>query len=137
MLKIHFTQGKRYTFPTHVNDVLLPREQAECVEAFGVVIEPGKFTHDHVHEDTEQLYYVISGQGRAAFAFADGRREEFPLQAGDLVYVPRSTRHQVFCAGEEPLTYLCVDAFPRGKPAGEPTWEDHYRAVIAAQTGQR
>lgn len=133
MLKINVKQGKRYNFATHINEILLPREQAEVIEAFYVIIEPGKFTHSHIHEDTEQLYYVISGKGRAVFSMPDGAAEEFEMRPEDVVHVPRGTRHQIFCEGDEPLAYLCVDGFPTGKPQEEPAWEDHYRAVIKEQ----
>lgn len=133
MLKINVKQGKRYTFATHINDMLLPRERAESIEAFYVIIEPGKYTHSHVHADTEQLYYVISGTGRALFTLPNGGVEEVELRPEDVVHVPRNTRHQVFCTSTEPLCYLCVDGFPLGKPKDEPTWDDHYRAVMQQQ----
>jgi len=133
MRKINIYHGTRYLFPTHVNDMLLPREQAESIEAFLVVIQPGMSTHRHAHADTEQLYYVVSGEGRAALANPDGSLEESPLLPNDLLHIPRNTIHQIFCTGTQPLRYLCVDAFPSGKPHGEPTWDHHYRAVIRQQ----
>ncbi len=137
MKKINVKQGKRYIFRTHINEVLLPREEAEIIEAFYVIIESGKYTHAHAHSDTEQLYYVISGTGRAVFTFPNGSTQEFEMLPQDLVHVPRDTQHQIFCAGNgEPLTYLCVEGFPAGKPVDEPTWDDHYRAVIEAQDGK-
>jgi len=137
MLKINVKKGKRYALKTHVNEVLLPREEAEVIEAFHVIIEPGNYTHPHAHDDTEQLYYVISGKGRAVFSYPDDRTEEFAMQREDVVHVPRNTRHQIFCDDEkEPLRYLCVDGFPMGKPAEEPTWDDHYRAVVELQSQQ-
>lgn len=126
---INVRQGKRYVFKTHINEILLPREQAEILEAFLVIIEPGKATPLHVHDDTEQLYHVISGRGHALFQHADGRQEEFDMGPEDVVHVPRNTKHRISCTGQEPLTYLCVDAFPKGKPAHEPTWEHHYKTV--------
>ena len=129
-MKTNISQGKRYTFKTHINEVLLPREKAESIEAFRVVIEPGKSTHLHFHDDTEQLYYIISGQGRAVFIHPGGKREEFEMLPQDLVHVPRNTQHQIFCTDKVPLVYLCVDGFPQGRPTSEPTWDDHYQAVM-------
>ena len=135
MRKIKLTAGKRYEFATHINEMLLPREQAEVMEAFYVIIEPGKYTHWHVHEDTEQLYYVISGRGRAVFSRGTASKAEMALEVQDVVHVPRGTGHQIFCQGDESLTYLCVDGFPLGRSKDEPTWDDHYRAVIKTQRG--
>jgi mannose-6-phosphate isomerase-like protein (cupin superfamily) len=134
MQKINVTQGKRYTFRTHINEILLPREEAECLEAFRVIVEPGRRTHRHVHGDTEQLYHVISGAGAAHCDYADGRRATLTMAPGDVLHIPRNTWHEIVCTGGEPLVYLCVDAFPGGKPADEPTWEAHYRAVQRLQS---
>ena len=137
MLKRRIDAGKRYVFKTHINDILLPREEAEVIEAFRVVIEPGKYTHAHVHEDTEQLYCVISGEGRAIYTSVSGVQTEFTMAPGEVVHVPRNIRHQIFCtSAEEPLIYLCVDGFPLGKPQNEPTWDSHYEAVMQLPSQQ-
>lgn len=134
LMKINLRQAKRYAFATHVNDMLLPRETTEVLEAFLVVIEPGKFTHPHSHADTEQLYFVLSGRGEGIFHFEGRPAEKFEMQPEDVVYVPRGVRHQIFCTDEtEPLRYLCVDGFPLGRPKEEPTWDDHYQAVLELQ----
>lgn len=134
--KIHVQHGKQYRFKTHINEMLLPREEAEGIEAFHVIIDPGKQTHAHVHEDTEQLYYVIAGRGRIEMTRPDGSSAEYALAPEDVMYVPRGVRHQVHCVGGEALRYLCVDGFPLGRPASEPTWDDHYRAVLELQQRQ-
>jgi len=131
MLRININKGKRYVFKTHINEVLLARENAEIMEAFNVIIEPGKHTPLHVHDDTEQLYHVTGGKGRGVFVHPDGKKEEFEMLPGDVIHVPRNTQHQIFCVSPEPLTYLCVDGFPQGKPSHEPTWEHHYKTVKA------
>lgn len=134
MRKIHVDQGKRYQFATHINDMLLPREQAESIEAFLVIIEIGQFTHRHTHDDTEQLFHVISGLGQAEITQPDGTYEVVEMAPGDVVFVPRGTEHKIYCTStHQPLRYLCVDGFPGGKPAERPTWDDHYRMVIARQ----
>ena len=133
-MKTNLRQAKRYAFATHVNDMLLPREKTEILEAFLVVIEPGKSTHLHAHSDTEQLYYVLSGCGEGVFHIEDESAETFEMRPEDVVYVPRGVRHQIFCTGEaQPLRYLCVDGFPLGRPKREPTWDDHYQAVLEIQ----
>jgi len=134
--KIHVQQGKRYRFKTHINEMLLAREEAEGIEAFQVIIEPGRQTHAHVHEDTEQLYHVIAGRGRVELARPDGSTMELALAPEDVVFVPRGVRHQIHCVGGEALRYLCVDGFPLGRPTSEPTWDDHYRAVLELQQRQ-
>lgn len=134
MLKTKITAGKRYKFATHINDILLPREEAECIEAFLVVIEPGMYTHLHKHVENEQLYLVRSGRGKARYQYPDGREAEFDIEPDDVVHVPRNTLHQIFCTSTDvPLTYLCIDGFPEGIPAAEPTWDSHAQEIFKAQ----
>jgi quercetin dioxygenase-like cupin family protein len=127
-MKINIHQGKRYTFPTHVNDMLLPRENAEAMEAFLVIIEPGQSTHFHSHSDTEQLFYVLSGEGKGVLHFRENDIRTMEMCPEDILFVPRNIRHQIFCTSvAEPLRY------PFGRPWEEPTWDDHYRAVLQLQ----
>jgi mannose-6-phosphate isomerase-like protein (cupin superfamily) len=131
--KININSGKRYVFKTHINEILLPRENAEIIEAFLVIIEPGKYTHLHKHDDTEQLYFIISGEGQAELESADSKFKH-QLCPGDIIYIPRKVSHQIFCLStDEPLRYLCIDGFSLGKPQNEPTWESHFKEVVEMQ----
>src|SRR5690242_10392160 len=53
----------RYRFPTHTNDLVMDRSEAETSEAFMVVLEPGEAPPLHQHDDTEQVFYVVRGTG--------------------------------------------------------------------------
>jgi quercetin dioxygenase-like cupin family protein len=129
--KINIQDGQRYTVPTHAADLLIPREKAENIEAYLVIIARGRFTHRHIHPDMEQLYYVTAGRGKVVVTPPGGEETTFMLQTGDLFYIPRDTWHQVFCTSmDTDLTYLCVDSFPKGKPANEPTWDSHIQNVL-------
>ncbi len=125
-------QGTRYRFPTHVNDLVLDRAEAEAAEAFLVVLEPGEAPPLHVHADTEQIFYVRSGEG--TLQIGNDPSEHFPVRPGDLVRIPAHTLHRIQCAGPEQLVYLSIDCFLNGRPTAEPTWESHVR-VMCAQNG--
>jgi mannose-6-phosphate isomerase-like protein (cupin superfamily) len=120
-----------YRFPTHTNDLIMDRSQAETSEAFMVILEPGEAPPLHIHRDTEQVFYVISGTGELQVSVNErddpGRR--FPVAASDLVRIPPGTWHRIFCRGEAPLVYLSIDCFVGGRPAAEPTWESHVRVM--------
>jgi oxalate decarboxylase/phosphoglucose isomerase-like protein (cupin superfamily) len=120
------TEG--YYFPTHDNLLVMDRSNAEMAEAFIVQIAPGKFTHRHIHDDTEQLFYVLSGKGKLVLERL-GRKETFELLKTNFVHVPRNCYHQTFCEGTDSLRYLAIDCFPNGHNPNEPTWDDHARAV--------
>ena len=122
------TDTEGYYFPTHDNLLVMDRSNAEVAEAFIVQIAPGKFTHRHVHDDTEQLFYVLSGKGKLILERL-GRKETFELLETNFVHVPRNCYHQTFCEGADSLRYLAIDCFPNGHNPKELTWDDHARAV--------
>jgi quercetin dioxygenase-like cupin family protein len=120
------TEG--YYFPTHDNLLVMDRANAETCEAFIVQVAPKKFTHRHVHDDTEQIFYILSGKGRLDLE-RGGKKEKFILNPKDFVHVPRNCYHQTFCEGADSLKYLAIDCFPKGHNIDEPTWDSHARVV--------
>jgi len=117
----------RYRFPTHRNDLVMDRAEAATSEVFLVVLEPGEAPPLHIHHDTEQVFYVLRGSGLLQIGADPGER--FPVTPGNLVRVPPSTLHRIFCQSTEPLEYLSVDCFVNGRPKEEPTWESHVRVM--------
>jgi mannose-6-phosphate isomerase-like protein (cupin superfamily) len=126
MTKYIFNETLRYRFPTHVNDLVMDRAEAETSEVFIVVLEPGEAPPLHVHHDTEQIFYVMEGNGLLQIG---DHPERYPVKPGDVVRIPPHTYHRIFCDGDKPLRYLSVDCFVGGKPKDEPTWESHVRAI--------
>ncbi len=120
------TEG--YYFPTHDNLLVMDRSNAEVSEAFIVQVAPDKFTHRHIHDDTEQIFFILSGKGRLDLE-RDGKKESYILNPNDFVHVPRNCYHQTFCEGTDSLKYLAIDCFPNGHNPDEPTWDSHAKAV--------
>ena len=120
------TDTIRYRLPTHVNDLVMDRAEAETSEAFVVTLEAGEATPLHVHHDTEQVFYVLEGVGVLQIGETP---EQYPVNPGDLVRIPPHTFHKIACTGPQRLRYLCVDAFVGGRPKDEPTWDIHMRVV--------
>ena len=83
---------KRDEFPTHINDIVVDRAEAKVSEVFVVAIHPGSAPPLHKHDDTEQVFYVLEGQGTLTVG---GRRKQFPVAPGDVVRVPMSTWHSI------------------------------------------
>ncbi|OGS19212.1 MAG: hypothetical protein A3J83_09060 [Elusimicrobia bacterium RIFOXYA2_FULL_40_6] len=122
-------KGRDFKWPTHTNSLLLDRKHAAGTEVFLTTIQPGKFTHSHIHNDNEQLYYVIEGAGKIVF-FKKGqqnKKKTIAVNKEEIVFIPLKIEHQVFCFGKKPLRYLTIDIFPKGKPKDEPTWAAHAR----------
>jgi mannose-6-phosphate isomerase-like protein (cupin superfamily) len=115
-----------YRFPTHVNDLVMDRSQAATSEVFIVVLEPGEAPPLHVHDDTEQVFYVLEGAGLLQIGESP---ERYAVKPGDVVRIPPSTYHRIFCDGAAPLRYLSVDCFVGGRPHDEPTWDSHVKGI--------
>jgi mannose-6-phosphate isomerase-like protein (cupin superfamily) len=119
----------RYRFPTHTNDLIMDRRDAVASEAFFVILEPGEAPPMHVHEDAEQVFYILEGEGRMTV----GREgaESVELRAGDFVRTPPGTPHAVLATGPSRFVYLSIDCFTAGPPTAEPTWDSHVRTMCA------
>jgi len=116
----------RYRFPTHVNDLVMDRAEAETSEVFIVVLQPGEAPPLHVHHDMEQIFYMLEGIGVLEIGEVPQR---YPVKPGDLVRIPAHTYHRITCTGSQPLRYLSVDAFVGGKSKAEPTWDSHVQVL--------
>ncbi|MCX7838955.1 MAG: dihydroxy-acid dehydratase [Anaerolineae bacterium] len=74
----------RYRFPTHVNELVLDRADAETSEVFIVVLEPGEAPPLHVHHDTEQIFYILEGNGLLQIGESV---ERYAVKPGDVVVI--------------------------------------------------
>jgi len=78
----------RYRFPTHINDLVMNRSEAETTEVFTVVLEPGEAVNVHIHHDTEQIFYMIQGTG--VLRIGEDCSQQFPVKPGDVCVFPRT-----------------------------------------------
>jgi mannose-6-phosphate isomerase-like protein (cupin superfamily) len=117
---------KRYCFPTHCTDLVIDRGDSEAVEVFFAVLKPGEKTVPHKHDDCEQLWHVVEGQGTL---FTGDERQEHAIGPGDVVLTRRNILHSVENNGNAVLRYLAIDVFVGGKPPAEPTWDSHVETV--------
>lgn len=78
---------------------------------FGVVLlQPGKGHARHNHPGTEEILYVVSGQGKQMMDI--GGEKWQPVAAGDLVHIPSDIFHATINTGWEPLKLIAVYAPP-------------------------
>lgn len=83
------------------------REGAQNLSLARAVIEPGKSTLRHRHHTSEEIYYVLSGEGALEIGAVIER-----VGPGDARLIPAGNEHRVTCIGAEPLVILCVCAPP-------------------------
>lgn len=124
-------QPKRYSFPTHINDLVMDRSDAEFSEVFIVLIEPNKAPPLHKHNDTEQIFYILEGSG--ILTIGDTDQQEFNVIPGNVVRIPVGTWHKITSQPDKTLKYLAIDCFGDIDRSEEPTWESHVKVLCKEQ----
>lgn len=108
--------------------LVAPEHTPGATITFGeVVLLPGQGHERHNHPTSEEILYVLSGEGLQTID--DG--EPFPVKPGDTIYIPTALFHSTLNTGWTPLRLLAIY-----NPAGpEKVLEDlpDYRQIPAGQ----
>lgn len=70
-----------------------------------LIIEPGERSRRHFHKETEEIYYILSGQGRVEID-----NETFDIRQGHAIFLPIGSYHQISNTGDQKLIFVCSDA---------------------------
>lgn len=65
-------------------------------------VAPGKITATHYHIRTEEVYYILEGNGRMML-----ESESQPVKAGDGIVILPGQKHAIENTGEGELVLLC------------------------------
>jgi len=76
---------------------------AETFSTGLVILEPGKAHERHTHPDSEEVLFVLSGEGHQTIA-----DEERDITPGDMLYVPAGVEHSTRNTSWEPLRFLAM-----------------------------
>lgn len=76
---------------------------AETFSAGVVVLEPGKGHDRHIHPDSEEILYVLSGEGTQTVD--DDERQ---VSAGDMIHIHAGVEHSTINNSWEPLRFLAM-----------------------------
>ena len=122
------SKGKRYTFPNHINDLMIDRCQTGNSEVYMVILNQGQTTGTHKHDEMEQIFYVVAGEG--IITIGEGPDEkDYSIKPGNVIFVRQSMVHSVSPVKDKSMRYLAIDCFIDGCPEDEPTWDDHCKAA--------
>ena len=98
------------------------RKQTNEKDAFREIgwltLPPGASIGLHKHDNNEDVYIIISGQG----IFTDSNGKETEVKAGDITIARPGQSHALKNAGEEPLVFLDLIAQtlpPAANPAAQ------------------
>ena len=65
-------------------------------------LEPGQSTQRHYHARSEELYYLLAGEGEME---VDGERSD--VGPGDAILIPPGAWHQITATRDSELRFLC------------------------------
>jgi mannose-6-phosphate isomerase-like protein (cupin superfamily) len=68
-------------------------------------VAPGNRTAPHYHRTTEEIYYILEGQGE--MTIDDATQSVGPL---DAIAIPPRAVHSILNTGSQPLVFLCTCA---------------------------
>lgn len=99
--------------PKHTNTdswpLVMPKTSGnKAVEFFLTEMRPGAQTEPDTHPDSEHIYFIISGRGKA---YVEG--EEYDLEPGVCLFMTEGCDHHLDVVGTETLRFAVVFAPPR------------------------
>lgn len=71
------------------------------------LLPPKKSSNYHKHENEEEIWYVVSGKGKAIID-----DKEFTIEKGVAIYVPPGSFHQLVNTSDETLKVLWIFSPP-------------------------
>lgn len=82
-------------------------DTGEYIQVVIMSINPGEDIGLEVHADTDQVLYLIKGEGKVVL-----NGEEMPFKAGDVVLVHAGTEHNFVTVGSEPMKIITMYSPP-------------------------
>jgi quercetin dioxygenase-like cupin family protein len=82
-------------------EILTDKDGAKNLGGMFGLLPPGTQVPYHYHTKRESVINVISGQG---IEVMDG--EEFPISAGDIIFVPVGVKHTTINNSDKDLRYI-------------------------------
>lgn len=81
-----------------------PATGLNAISAAFVEVDAGAVSPRHYHEETEEMYLIVSGRGVMHLDGAD-----FPVEPGDSISIPIGIVHAIGAVGPGPLTmWVCT-----------------------------
>ncbi|VAW71285.1 hypothetical protein MNBD_GAMMA12-2351 [hydrothermal vent metagenome] len=110
MIKSNYSSSLEFTTKdgSSIRELMHPNQQGNSQQSLAEArVAPGLLTALHKHPVSEELYYIVSGQGEMTLD-----QEVFAVLKGDVVCIPPNSAHQILNTGEEDLVFLCCCSPP-------------------------
>ncbi len=99
-----FTTADGSTIRSILDRTNAPVDHQSLAEAS---LAPGASTDRHYHRLSEEIYFILEGEGEMELDTQTRR-----VGPGDAILIPPGAWHQIRCASEVRLTFLCCCSPP-------------------------
>ncbi len=96
---------------TYKTDILSDLKAQSLCGVFTIVMPGDKGGAYHYHEEREHLIVIIEGEG---VEIVEGK--EFPVKAGDVLFVPAGEKHTIVNKSKREMRYLGFCSCTPGVP---------------------
>jgi len=91
-----------------VRELVRPeRGGSRNVSVAEAVIQAGESTRSHAHPLSDEIYFVLSGEGVVTLG-----AKSYAVEPGSCVFLPAGQVHFARCGGPQALRILCICAPP-------------------------
>ncbi len=111
--------------------VIIDRSETKLSEVALNRWKPGLLGPPHKHEQKEQIFFIISGEGQVKIG-----KDVFSARPGDLLYVPANVIHQTINRGKASLNYLLFNAFLNEDKEGHASFAEHVNLMKKTRLAQ-
>ena len=88
---------------SEIRELMHPNVQGNKSQSLAeAIVKPGEKTLLHVHAKSEEIYYIINGQGKMQLG-----SESLNINQGDSICIPPGTPHNIKNTGADNLKILC------------------------------
>ena len=105
------------------------------MSAVSLYFEPGKGHARHNHPLSEQIIFVVSGEGEMMIENENGEPITRKISAGSTVTIPKGAYHSTFNTGWEPIRILAIYSPPGPEAAMREATE--FEVLPAGRVPQR
>lgn len=86
-----------------IRELLAPANSSIVRQSLAeAILPPGFATQAHLHPNTEEIYYILQGEGVMAI-----EEEQCQVGVGDAIAIPAGQRHQIHNPGTQEMVFLC------------------------------
>ncbi len=91
---------------SEIRELLAPRNsELRNLSLAEARVEPGGETAEHFHKSSDEIYYILEGEGIMRI-----EGEERKVRPGDAIAIPAGRKHKIKNDGDRDLIFLCFCA---------------------------